>query len=154
QSSKYSDIYERSNLTKHQILIWLGQKLHPDVPLYNLCVPFTIPAAIDIEQFQQGFQTLIDRTDVLRTVIEEIDGVPQQRVLPSFEYRMETLDFSTLEYPSRAVQVWIDDRRARPFRLDQALFDAALIRVSADEFVWYSAQHHIISDGWSIKLMF
>jgi len=30
------DIYERSNLTKTQLIFWAGQKLSPEAPLYNI----------------------------------------------------------------------------------------------------------------------
>jgi amino acid adenylation domain-containing protein/non-ribosomal peptide synthase protein (TIGR01720 family) len=150
----YSDVYKRSNLTKHQVLIWVGQKLHPDSTLYTLCVPFTIPFAIDAEHMQRAFQALVDRTDALRTVIEEIDGIPQQKVLSRRQHRMELQDFSSADNPSGAARAWIDVRRGRPFRLDAALFDTALLRVRPGEFVWYLALHHTIADGWSIKLIF
>jgi amino acid adenylation domain-containing protein/non-ribosomal peptide synthase protein (TIGR01720 family) len=153
-SGDHAAIYEQSNLTKHQVLIWLGQKLHPQSPLYTLCVPFTIPATVDGERFAQAFQALIDRTDVLRTVVDEIHGIPQQRVLPSLAYAMEMLDFSSHENPAEELRRSIDERRNRPFELNRGLFDSALIRLREDKYVWYLAQHHIISDGWSIKLIF
>ena len=149
-----SDIYERSNLTRHQVLIWLGQKLQPEIPLYNLCVPFTIPVAINPEHFRRAFRALVDRTDALRTVVEEIDGVPQQSVLSNLTDCLETLDFSSFQNPGEALRSWIEERRRRPFRLNERLFDVALVKTATSEFTWYLNQHHIISDGWSIKLLF
>ena len=72
-----NDILERSNLTQSQFLIWLGQKLNVDSPLYNMVHTFTINGEISPAIFRQAFQTLIDKSDALRTVIEEIDGTPQ-----------------------------------------------------------------------------
>ncbi len=45
-------IFECSNLTKSQFLIWLGQKLNPDSSLYNVMVAFTINGKVEAATFQ------------------------------------------------------------------------------------------------------
>ncbi|MEO1182352.1 MAG: hypothetical protein AAFX51_16230, partial [Cyanobacteria bacterium J06636_28] len=37
----------KSNLTPGQLLLWLGQKLNPETPLYNMVFSFTIQGEID-----------------------------------------------------------------------------------------------------------
>ena len=49
------DIFAQSNLTKSQLMIWIGQKLNPCVPLYNMIRTFTIHGEIDHAYFQQAF---------------------------------------------------------------------------------------------------
>ncbi|MCB0277281.1 MAG: hypothetical protein KDI06_20875, partial [Calditrichaeota bacterium] len=70
-------IFERSNLTHSQFLIWTGQKLNPDVPLYNMALAFRIRGELDREAFREAFQMLVDRSDALRTVIKEQQGIPR-----------------------------------------------------------------------------
>ena len=41
------ELLERSNLTKGQLLIWTGQQLDPEAPLYNMGFRFTIAGPID-----------------------------------------------------------------------------------------------------------
>ena len=79
-------VWHRSNLSKSQLLIWMGQKLHPDVPLYNTVLIFHISGKIDPTAFRMAFQALIDRSDTFRTVIDENNGVPRQRVIPDVPY--------------------------------------------------------------------
>ncbi|MGB0389902.1 MAG: condensation domain-containing protein, partial [Ardenticatenaceae bacterium] len=67
-------LWECSNLTKRQLLIWMGQKLNPEVPSYNMMMTFTIKGEIQPGRFLEAFQALIDHTDALRTVIEEVNG--------------------------------------------------------------------------------
>ncbi|MEL7360424.1 MAG: condensation domain-containing protein, partial [Cyanobacteria bacterium J06560_6] len=62
------------NLTAHalttpQRLLWLGQKLAPSAPLYNMAFCFTLTGEVDAAHFQSAFQALIDRCDALRMVI-------------------------------------------------------------------------------------
>jgi amino acid adenylation domain-containing protein len=148
------DIYERSNLTKHQWLVWLGQKLHPEVPLYNMVVTFTLSGKVDRGHFQKAFQTLVNSSDALRTVIEETDGAPQQKVLETFSYEMEFLDFSAGARPEAGFENWLRDRCRAAFDFHERLFDSALAKIADDRYVWYFNQHHIVSDGWSVWLAY
>jgi hypothetical protein len=68
-------IYELSNLTKHQLLIWVDQKLLPSTPVYNNVFTFTFRGQLDPQHFQRSFQAIIDRSDALRTVFYETDGI-------------------------------------------------------------------------------
>ncbi|MGH7794614.1 MAG: amino acid adenylation domain-containing protein [Candidatus Binatia bacterium] len=148
------DIYERSNLTKNQLLFWAGQKLRPEAPLYNVPYAFYLGGEIDRDHFQKAFQTLLNSSDALRTVIREIDGIPQQSVLPDFPYEMKFRDFSNLPDPGAAVQSWLKARCQVLFDFQRALFDCALTKLSDRQFVWFLNLHHIIADSRSIELIF
>ena len=148
------DISESSNLTNSQFLIWLGQKLNPEVPLYNMILTFTITGEINPAAFERAFQVLVDQTDALRTVIEEVDGIPQQRVLQHFPYRMDCRDLSGESDSQAVLQAWLDQRRGLQFNLEECLFDAVLIKVAANRFIWYLNQHHLITDGWSATVIY
>ena len=149
-----NNIADRSNLTKRQLLIWAGQKLQPETPLYNVPAAFYLDGEISLSHFQKAFQTLLDSSDTLRTVIQEIDGIPQQTVLLKFPYEVEFRDFSTSREPQAAVQAWLQARSGVLFDFRKALFDCALAKVSDRQFVWFLNLHHIICDGRSIELIF
>lgn len=149
-----ADIYQRSNLTRLQLLFWVGQRLRPEVPLFNAIQAFTIPTQIDPERFQKAFQALLDQSDALRTVVEETDGVPQQRVVSRLSFPLEVVDFSSASDPEAALQSWLSQRRVATLPLHERAFDTALIKIAADRFVWYLNQHHIITDAASSFLAF
>ncbi|MEO1619424.1 MAG: amino acid adenylation domain-containing protein [Cyanobacteria bacterium J06632_3] len=136
-----------SNLTTAQRMLWLGQKLAPASPLYNMAFTFTLSGEIDPALFQQAFQAVLDRCDALRMVIDEVDGVPQRRVLPPFEYRVPVIQESS-------VRDWAKIRTKELFNLSERLFDTALICVSPGHYVWYLNQHHLITDVESVKQLF
>ncbi|MEM9092767.1 MAG: condensation domain-containing protein [Cyanobacteria bacterium P01_F01_bin.53] len=94
----------QSNLTAAQRQLWLGQKLSPDAPLYNMAFLFTFSGELDPTHFQAAFQALVQRCDALRTVIEEVDGVPQQRVQEQMGYSVPVLDFRGDMSPEDAVR--------------------------------------------------
>jgi thioesterase domain-containing protein len=149
------DIYQRSNLTRLQLLFWVGQQLRPEVPLFNAINIFTIPTAVDPSRFQKAFQTLLDHSDALRTVLEEKKGIPQQRVIEGgFSDPLDYFDFSQDADPQAAFQNWLQKRSVVSLNLKERLFDSALIKISEDRFVWYLNQHHIIADAASFFLAF
>ena len=142
----------RTNLTKNQFLIWAGQQLQPEVPLYNITALFTIPGPVDRRHFQIAFQALVDGSDALRTVIEEVEGLPRRRVLPQVRYVVEGPDFSPSADPEARLRAWATERAQQPFDLGVRLFEAALAKVAEDRFVWLFKHHHLISDAWTIAL--
>lgn len=146
------DIYERSNLTKAQLVFWLGQKLNPGVPLYNNAVGLIVPLALDAAAFQRAFQHLVRRSDALRTIVEVVDGVPRQRVLDHCDFEVDLQDFSHASDPVSSFEDWARERCHGLFDLSERLFDSALVKLADEKYVWYFAQHHIISDAFSVHI--
>jgi amino acid adenylation domain-containing protein len=149
-----SDPQGLSNLTPVQYQFWLGQKLHPDTPLFNTVDTFTIRGSIQPSHFQAAFQALIDHSDALRTVFEEENGIPGQRVVNNLPYTVEYLDLSQESAPHASFQNWMKHRGKAPLDFAKRSFDTALIRISEDHFIWYLSVHHIVADGWSFYLIF
>ena len=150
----FTTIFDRSNLTKSQFLIWTGQKLNPDVPLYNMALAFTIQGSIDPQVFHVAFEAMIMQTDAMRTVIGEIDGIPQQRVLDGVPTRTLWVDISSSSDPEAEYEQWLDHRRSQVLRLESCLYDSVLIKLGDQRYVWYLNQHHLITDGWATALVY
>ncbi|MEM7065585.1 MAG: amino acid adenylation domain-containing protein [Cyanobacteria bacterium P01_B01_bin.77] len=144
----------QSNLTTAQWLLWLGQKLVPDSPLYNMAFLFALEGEIDPGHFQAAVQTLVQCSDTLRTVCEDIDGIPQQRVLLQLDYGVPIVDLSTETDPPSAVRAWAEDRCQQLFDLSERLFDIVLIHLGSNSWVWYINQHHLTTDISSLGLIY
>ena len=153
-SNTHGELLESSNLTQNQFLMWMGQQQSPEVPLYNMVFTFTIDGEIAPETFQGAFQTLVDRSDALRTVIEVTDGVPQQRVVPNLPYPMDLIDLSGTPDAEQGFQDWLEQRKVRRLDLGVCSFDSALIKLAPERFKWYLNQHHILTDAWSTVLIY
>ncbi|MCA9896154.1 MAG: hypothetical protein KC615_24380, partial [Anaerolineae bacterium] len=104
-------------LTQAQHLMWLGQKLHPQAPLYNMVFEFRIWAELDVDLFRKAFATLLQASDNLRTIIREADGEPQQIVLDTLDFQVPFIDFSNEANPDAVYTEWLDKKRAELFRL-------------------------------------
>jgi amino acid adenylation domain-containing protein len=146
--------YERSNLTMSQLLFWTAQKLQPELPLFNMATLLIISSSIEPEKFQRAFQTLLNSSDALRTVVRETDDLPQQVVVRPFSYEMEYLDYSNLDDPQAELRAWASVRSQSRLAMEERLFDSALVKLSDEKYAWYFNNHQIISDAWMSGLMF
>ena len=153
-SRRGDDLFERSNLTRSQFLIWTGQKLNPSIPLYNMILAYRIEGSLDPSIFARAHAALLEQTDAMRTVVEEDRGVPRQRVLDAAPSGLEHVDLSGEAAPDAAFEIWLEQRRFRMFELDACLFDSALVRLGPESHVWYLNQHHLITDGWSKAVVY
>jgi amino acid adenylation domain-containing protein len=148
------DLFERSNLSRTQFLIWLGQEIDPDVPLYNMIQTFRIEGGLDPAAFDRAWQSVVRRSDALRTTFGLRAGAPWQTVHDEMRAAVELVDLSAAPDPDAAARRWIEERKLRPIRLGERLWDSALLRLQDDLSVWYLCQHHLISDGQSCALVY
>ncbi|MEM1318964.1 MAG: amino acid adenylation domain-containing protein [Bacteroidota bacterium] len=142
------------DLTQSQLLLWMGQQLNPESPLYNMVLTFDLHGAIDGEHFQQAFQRLIDQCDAMRTVFEVVEEQPRQRVLPQLSYAIEVLDWSDRADAVDHFKSWGHQRSQHHFDLSNCLFDSVLIKISAQRYIWYFNQHHLITDAWAVTVQY
>ena len=149
-----SSSVDGSNLTQSQSLIWAGQQLHPDDPLYNMVLAFRIAGPVDVPAFQSAFSELVAGTDTFRTVFTQHDGVPTRTVLAQGQAELEFIDLSGHDDPSAAYAAWAEEAARLPFDLSRSLTRSALVKLDAEDFVWWLAQHHLVTDGWSVAIVY
>ncbi|MEL6403894.1 MAG: amino acid adenylation domain-containing protein [Chloroflexota bacterium] len=146
--------YDTSNLTNAQQLMWIGQQLQPDVPLYNMMQTFIIHGNIDVDVFTQAFETLVAQSENMRLSIEVINDIPIGRTDSTSKNVVAFYDFTQESDPQSHFDNWLDIRRGLRFDLSGQLYDCALIKLGDAHFVWYLAMHHIITDATAFKLIF
>ncbi len=147
------ELARRSNLTPHQLAMWLASELYPGVPLHHLATVFTLAAPIEVEHFRRAFQALVDSSDALRTVIETVHGTPRQRVLESMRRPLDYVDLSHAPDPEGAAAAWVRARAGLPLDLADCPYDTALIRTGEARFAWFVHVQHAVFDGASAFLM-
>lgn len=139
------------DLTWSQRLLWTGQALHPETPLYNMALAFDIQGPLDLDAFDKAFQAVLNGCDALRTTFESKDGEPLRRVRAPYDFRSERLDWSGVEPGEREKLLAI--RAAKLFDLGGRLFDSVLIRTD-DGHTWFLNQHHLITDAWACSVIY
>ncbi|MBL4709767.1 MAG: amino acid adenylation domain-containing protein [Flavobacteriales bacterium] len=148
------DAVIESELTQSQTLIWTGQLLNPEVPLYNMALTFELNGEIDSSHFQAAFDKLVEGTDALRTTFSNKNGMPKQLVLSKINASTEFIDWAERSIDSQNLEDYLSERSQRNFDLTEVLFDSVLIKTKEDCYTWYFNQHHLITDGWSVTVLY
>lgn len=127
--------------------------LEPQSSAYNVPVVLRLLGALNQDALLESLQTLIQRHEILRTTIQLRDGEPLQVVAPTAVLVPQMIDASA-SVEAEQVQL-IADEVSIPFDLAQGpLLRVALLKVGATEHVLVCTLHHIITDGWSIGILF
>ncbi|MCA9402121.1 MAG: hypothetical protein KC713_10860, partial [Candidatus Omnitrophica bacterium] len=138
-----------TNLTANQMMMWFGQKLYPQTCLYNTVLVCTLHEPVHLEVFELALQHLIDTSDSLRMVFQEINGVPQMQQKVHMLSDLTYLDLTACADPTQQAQEWIHSHKKKVLDITQRCFECALIKLSHDKYFWYINMHHIITDGRS-----
>lgn len=141
-----------SPLTQSQLSLWTGQKLNPEVPLYNMAHSFDIQGTIVEEHFVDAFKDLIQRADALRTIFVEVDDIPFQQVLPTLDFDLKILDFTGED--ETHIKEWMLKRSQLVFDLSKRLFDSVLIKINAERYIWYLNVHHLVTDATASTILY
>ena len=140
---------ENISLSYAQERVWVLERLQPGSSAYHIIIAVRMRGALIAEGLEASLQALVARHESLRTTIREDDGKAYQIVHPVWQLALVTEIVS-----EHAVQSILDDEAVRPFQLeDGALWRVRLLQISPAEHVFIVVQHHLISDGWSIRLL-
>ncbi|WP_299119058.1 non-ribosomal peptide synthetase [uncultured Winogradskyella sp.] len=149
---KQNYIETNIELTQSQLLLWMGQKLNPLSPMYNMAHSFEIKGSIDETVFKKSFQELIDSIDIFRIIFKEEKGIPFQNLLKSFHYDIEVKDISSSEI--NGLEHILQKRTMKTFDLYEPLFDSILYKIGEAHYVWFLNIHHLVTDATSSTILF
>ncbi|MGB7132073.1 MAG: amino acid adenylation domain-containing protein, partial [Candidatus Sulfotelmatobacter sp.] len=137
--------------------LWFLDQLEPGTAAYNLPRAFRIVGSLDVDSLARAFHIVVQRHECLRTVFESVDGQARQIVLPELEVPLLVVDLSHVPEQERrqaALRIAGEEGK-KPFDLTHGpLFRTLLLRLKADEHILVLVMHHIVTDGWSIAILF
>src|SRR5205809_6229685 len=138
--------------------LWFVEQLNQSVAgSYVLPVALHWKGCFNGAAVEQGLNEIVRRHEVLRTRFESEAGEPVQVIEPEMRVRLGWVDVSGLEEreQEREVERLAREEGRRKFDLERGpLFRASVIRKSEQEHVLLLSLHHIISDGWSMGVLF
>ena len=137
--------------------LWLLDQLDPGNPLYNVPLVLRLSGPVDVDNLNRTLNEVVARHETLRTRIEVIDDEAVQVIEPSTPQQFTLVDLEHLDAAEREAEALARAAAEvkKPFRLDQCpLYRALLIRLGPTEHVLVVVLHHIISDDWSMWVLF
>ncbi|MEW6734139.1 MAG: condensation domain-containing protein, partial [Acidobacteriota bacterium] len=155
KTKKIEDIYP---LTPMQQGMLFHTLYAPNSGVYVEQLTCSLHGALNIWAFEQAWQRVMDRHQVLRTAFVW-EGVknPYQVVGREVKVPFSKQDWrglSKVEQQQRLVESLIEDRN-RGFELSKApLMRMVVIQMSEDSYQFIWSYHHILTDGWCSTILF
>jgi amino acid adenylation domain-containing protein len=141
-----------------QRIFWFLDQFEPNTPAHNLPRALKITGELDISALREAFRTLLRRHDVLRTgFFSSLEGKLFQCVLDDVDIDLTIHDLSSLHESERELETaTIASEEARKiFDLERPpLLRLTLLGFGPREHVLILVMHHIITDGWSMSILF
>ncbi|MCT7357308.1 condensation domain-containing protein, partial [Streptomyces sp. 15-116A] len=132
--------------------LWFIDQLQPGSPAYNVPVATRIRGPLNVTALHGALQDVVDRHEVLRTVYQDVAGAAEAvpRVIDGYRLPLPVTDLPDED----AVRAFYDADASAPFDLAGAVpLRASLARLSPDDHVLVLNLHHIVTDGWSMRLL-
>ena len=138
-------------LSSAQQRMWLAYRQSPNDASYNIQTALRVSGQLDITALKVALRQLVDRHETLRTSFDIQNSEAVQIIHPSDE---PTLSEFEIKDPDTLRQ-FISEEALRPWDLShwQSL-RATLITCSSNEYVLLLGMHHILSDGWSVGILY
>ncbi|HYC89889.1 MAG TPA: amino acid adenylation domain-containing protein, partial [Thermoanaerobaculia bacterium] len=146
---------ERLPLSFAQERLWFIHQLEPESAGYNVPGAVRLEGELDVDLLDAAFNLLIERHETLRTIFPSEGGEAQQVILDRLDFKLERVDLSMHEDAEGEAQRICQADAATPFDLARGpLVRGKAIRLGEREHVLMLNLHHIISDGWSLGVLF
>lgn len=145
---------EYESLTHAQRRIWYNELLYADTSINNIGGYVRIYGQIQLEVLDQAIQRMIENNDgyQIRLIKKEEDIKQYFARYICEETRL--LDFSSEDNPEEKFLDWCKRHAGTPFDLiEKPLYEFVRFKISDSDMGYYMKLHHIIADGWTIKII-
>jgi amino acid adenylation domain-containing protein len=145
--------YDASHAQKR---LWFLDQFEENQSAYNMHYAYWVYGDLKKEALQMAFEFVIRRHESLRSTFLMVGGLPKLKI-NSYEdckFKMEYIDLSD-EINGEATAEWYSKKALNhTFSLkDGPLLKSTLLKLGEDSFSFLLTLHHIICDGWSMRLL-
>ena len=136
--------------------LWFIDQLEPGSPAYNMPYALRLRGRFDPAVLARSLSELARRHETLRTVFPVVEDEPVQVIREASPVVVPVADLCGLAAEFREAEVLrlASEEAARPFHLAEGpLLRATAVRSGEAEWVLLFTMHHIVSDGWSTRVL-
>lgn len=135
--------------------LWFLDQLEPGSPLRKITRAYQLIGQLNVPALEVSVGELVRRHEALRTTFSTAGGQPVQNIMPFQPFSLPILDLRELpegSARSEAMRV-VEEEYQRFFDLSQGpLLRVSLLRLEDQEHVLLISIHHIVTDGWSMRI--
>lgn len=135
--------------------LWFLARLDPrGSTAYHLTGGLRLQGRLDEGALRAALDRIVERHEVLRTCLVEVQGQVRQHILPAAGFCLQQTDLLHHAQPAAAVDAYARAQSCRAFDLAQGpLIRGQLLQLDAQHYVLLMTLHHLVSDGWSMGLL-
>jgi len=137
--------------------LWFLDQLKPGNSTYNIPAAMRLRGPLNVAALEQSLNEIVRRHEALRTTFASVEGQPIQIISPPEPFTLSIADLRQLPETEREPEArrLATEEARRPFDLAQGpLLRTTLLRLGEEEHVLLLTMHHIVSDGWSMGILF
>ncbi|MBK8549760.1 MAG: amino acid adenylation domain-containing protein [Ignavibacteria bacterium] len=139
-------------LSFSQEQIWFIDRLEGSIQ-YHLPAVLRLSGKLNKNALEKALQNIVNRHEVLRTVIQETEGKAYQLVKENYNWKLKFVDGSKFKDKEEKLKSYIKDLINIPFDLSEdPMMRGHLISINDDDHRLVITLHHIASDGWSLSI--
>ncbi|MEU3370407.1 non-ribosomal peptide synthase/polyketide synthase [Streptomyces sp. NPDC006660] len=143
-------------LSSAQRRLWFLDDLAEGGAEYNTGAALRLRGPLDTEALRRALRALAARHDALRTTFRADGGQGTQHIAAEPVLPLRTVDLSDVPHAHRgqSAEGLLTEELRRPHDLATGpLTRALLIRLDDSDHLLLLAQHHIVTDGWSVGIL-
>ncbi|MDB9362256.1 amino acid adenylation domain-containing protein [Nodularia spumigena CS-588/02] len=134
--------------------LWALEFLDRNHTAYGMPSAYLFKGNLNIAAFENAFQHLLQRHEILRTTFTLIDNEPRQVVHESMNFQVKQIDLTEDEEQAEIIAEAIHNNAKNTFNLETgSLLKVNLLKVTQQSYIVLFNMHHIISDGWSAGVL-
>jgi amino acid adenylation domain-containing protein len=137
--------------------LWFLDQLEPGSPFYNLPQVISIEGNLNVDVLQRTLNEIVRRHEALRTTFSAGPDGATQVIAKTLTLTIPVVDLTALpesEYDHTITTLAREEARS-PFDISTGpLLRARLLVFNSSKHVLFFTMHHIVSDGWSLGVLF
>ncbi|MBW3656165.1 MAG: AMP-binding protein, partial [Gemmatimonadetes bacterium] len=147
---------ERLPLSFAQQGLWFVEQLGTLGAAYHIPLRLRLRGELYLDALMRALNGIVARHEALRTTFAQVDGIPEQRIAPAEPGGLHLVEYdlsAEADAEAELGRLVAEEARA-PFDLERGpLIRGRLVRLAADDHVLLLTMHHIVSDGWSMRVL-
>ncbi|WP_429385033.1 amino acid adenylation domain-containing protein, partial [Mucilaginibacter sp. UYCu711] len=121
---------------------------------YHMPVVLRLRGTLDISSLNKAIGEVVNRHEVLRTVIRQEEGQGYQWIQAADNWRLTVTDGNRYQLDAAGLALHIEELISAPFDLSSdMMLRATLIGLQPEEYILVVTMHHIAADGWSASVL-
>jgi len=143
-------------LSPAQRRLWILDQFKENNITYNIPMVFRVEGDLNREVLEKAFEAVINRHESLRTTFIMVGGEPMQKIhdFESRRFKLQYIDLKGKKDCEEETQRLVRGEMKTAFDLQEGpLLKVILIRLEEKRYVLFFNLHHIICDGWSMRLL-